>query len=263
MLDVSVVIPHTIGAESIEEGIAMAANAGADGVEIYDLEDHDPGALREVAADHGIDFAATLAHGETPGIDNVSPSIANPDSVDQSIEDLERSIETAAELGAAGLVVTVGQRQDRLATHQQYAAVVEVLRATAQKAAANGVTLLPEMLNRRVDHPGYLLDRSGDGYRVVTAVQSPAVRVLFDIYHQQITEGNIIQNLRENLDHIGHVHVADVPGRGEPGSGELDYQAIFAALADLEFSGYVGLEFSAEEDRFEAVREAIELAKSV
>lgn len=261
MLNVSVVVPHTIGAETIEEGIALAAEAGADAVELYDLDGHTPEELRDVADGHGVEFGATLAHGETPGIGNVSPAIGDPATREQSIADLEASIETAAALGAAGLVVTVGQRQDTLARHDQFGAVVDALRAVAPVAESVGVTLLPEMLNRRVDHPGYLLETSTDGYRIVKAVDSPAVKVLFDIYHQQITEGNIIQNLRENIEHIGHLHVADVPGREQPGTGELRYQAIFEALVDLGYDGYVGCEFWSEGDQFEAVKETVSLAK--
>jgi len=100
-----------------------------------------------------------------------------------------------------------------------------------------------EPLNVHVDHPGYFLNHSALGFELVRAVGSPYIRLLFDIYHMQVMEGNIIQSLTGNLDVIGHVHVADVPGRHEPGTGELHYGNIFRALRQAGYDRYVGFEF--------------------
>ena len=90
---------------------------------------------------------------------------------------------------------------------------------------------------------GYFLDGSAAGFDLVRAVDSPRIKLLYDIYHMQVMEGNIIQTLTGNLDVIGHVHVADVPGRHEPGTGELNYANIFAALREAGYDKYVGFEF--------------------
>jgi hydroxypyruvate isomerase len=94
-----------------------------------------------------------------------------------------------------------------------------------------------------VDHPGYFLHGSAAGFDLVRAVGSPHIKLLYDIYHMQVMEGNVIQTLTANLDAVGHVHVADVPGRHQPGTGELHYGNIFAALREAGYDHYVGFEF--------------------
>lgn len=87
------------------------------------------------------------------------------------------------------------------------------------------------------------------------------MKVLFDIYHQQITEGNIISNIRNNVEWIGHIHAADVPGRHEPGTGELDYPNIFAAIDDTDYDGYIGFEFSPKDDSERALERIAEVTR--
>ena len=117
-----------------------------------------------------------------------------------------------------------------------------------------------EPLNSAVDHPGYFLTSSYEGYDILEAVDSPNVKLLYDVYHQQITEGNVIQNVTDHIDLIGHVSVADVPGRHEPGTGELNYENVFSALDDAGYEGYVGLEFSPTGDSAEAIKDVRSLA---
>lgn len=260
MVEISVVVPGVIGGSSVIEGIERAAEAGVDAVEFFDWESPDLDAVRAAANEHDLDIAGVLASGETTGIDNTQPAIAHPASTDQAVKDLERSIEGAADAAAETLVVTVGQAQDTLDPHAQHAAIVEVMREVAPVAEAAGVTIVLEPLNTRVDHPGYYLASSYEGYEIVDAVDSPNVKILFDVYHQQITEGFVIQNLRNNVQHVGHMHLADVPGRHEPGTGELNYRNIFAALDDIDYDGYVGCEFSPTGDPIETVRDVVDLA---
>jgi hydroxypyruvate isomerase len=93
-----------------------------------------------------------------------------------------------------------------------------------------------------VDHKGYFLTRTDQTMTILEAVNSPNVKMLFDIYHQQITEGNVIRNITKNIDRIGHFHVADNPGRKEPGTGELNYKNIFKAIATTNYKDFVALE---------------------
>lgn len=103
------------------------------------------------------------------------------------------------------------------------------------------MTAVVEFLNTEVDHPGYFLDRSGDALELIRRVGNPRVRVLFDIYHAQIVEGNVIERLRSSIDYIGQIHFADVPGRHEPGTGEINYRNVFRAIYDFaeRYDGYV------------------------
>jgi len=171
-------------------------------------------------------------------------------------EDIEASAETAVRLDCPTLIVLAGPTQDapREATRDS---VVEGLCRVAPVAKSAGVTLALEPLNTAVDHEGYFLETTRTGYEIVRAVDSPAVELLFDVYHQQITEGNVISNATRDVDLVGHVHVADVPGRHEPGTGELHYQNILAALAAAGYSGHVGFELAPARGT-EAALDAIE-----
>ena len=93
------------------------------------------------------------------------------------------------------------------------------------------------------DHPGYFLSRSDETYAILKAVKSPNVKMLFDIYHQQITEGNLIDNIRKFRDEIGTFHIADVPGRHEPDTGEINFRNVFKAIYELGHTGFIGMEF--------------------
>ena len=110
-----------------------------------------------------------------------------------------------------------------------------------------------ETLNTKVDHAGYPLSQIEDTVRLVEAVDSPRIRILFDIYHAQVEEGNVIQGLRDHFELIGHIHVADVPGRHEPGTGEINYPKVASALKELGYEGVVGLEAFPLADDLEAM----------
>lgn len=259
MQHVSLVPWGPFGSVSTEQAMERTAAAGADAIEVLSTGDLTPGEVGDLAADHGLEVAVLGATGETTGIDNVSPAVADPDSVEQSVADLERSVEHAAEAGAHTVLVTVGQNQDDLDPHAQHVAIIDALRGAAPAAEDAGVTIVPEVLNTRVDHPGYYLKSSYEAYEIVHAVDSPNVKVLYDIYHQQITEGNVVANLRDNVEYIGHVHFADVPGRHEPGTGELNFPAVFQALETAGYDGFVGAELTPTDDADETIAEVVDL----
>jgi hydroxypyruvate isomerase len=110
----------------------------------------------------------------------------------------------------------------------------------------NGITAVVEILNTYVNHAGYFLYYVRDGAELIDRVGSPNVKLLFDIYHVQIMEGNLIENIRANIDRIGHFHIGDVPGRHEPGTGEINYRNVFKAIYELgdRFRGSAALEYS-------------------
>ena len=245
---------------SMEAAFERTAAAGADGIELLNFDGFAPETLADMANDHGLEIAVAGAIGETTGIDNVSPAVVDPASTEQAIEDLHRSIDRAASANARNVLVTVGQYQDELQPHEQHRALVEVLRGGASAAEKAGVTVVPEVLNTRVDHPGYYLNSSYEAYEIVHAVDSPNIGVLYDIYHQQIMEGNIIDNLTANIEYVDHIHFADVPGRHEPGSGELHFENIFEALDAVGYEGFAGAELSPTGDPDETLRAIVNLA---
>ena len=121
--------------------------------------------------------------------------------------------------------------------------VLRKLKAMAAAAQQEGVMLCLEPLNVHDDHPGYWLTTMAQAADLVEEVDLPSLKILYDIYHQQITEGSILANLRKYAPRIGHIHVAGAPGRGNLVGGDLDYRTIFAAIDDVGYDGYVGLEF--------------------
>ena len=227
-----------------DDRVERAAAAGAEGVGVYGRDAEELPAIADAAADHGVEFvyASSL----------VGPT-NDPDAVDDRVAELEEAIGLAADLGIGRINASPGQVVAGADDVTQFEAVVEVLRRTVPTAAEEGVTLLLEPLNTAVDHPGTWLSSSHEGYKILTAVDSPHAKLLFDVYHQQITEGNVTANLAAHLDHVGHVHVADAPGRAEPGTGELNYESIVGRLAEEGYDGYVECEFWPEGDPEAAV----------
>ena len=178
----------------------------------------------------------------------------------QSAEELgKEATQIAKTLNCPGCLKTVGQELEGVDRAAQHKAIVDALCAAAPVLEEAGLKLYLEPLNIIVDHKGYYLDTSAEGFEILREVGSPAVLMLYDIYHQQITEGNIIQTIEENIDLIGHFHMADVPGRNEPGTGELNYANIFKRIDALGYEGYVGMEFKPTIDHAEAVKYTIGL----
>lgn len=175
------------------------------------------------------------------------------------IQGLEESIQMAKKLHCKMLISQVGQEMTGVARKVQHNAIVEGLQASAAVLEKAGVLLVVEPLNTRIDHKGYYLDRSEEGFEIIKEVGSPYVKLLFDVYHQQITEGNLIYNLTENIDFIGHIHIAGNPGRHEPlTNSEVHYPTIMRALKAAGYEGYIGLEYFPVMDPDRGLREMME-----
>lgn len=169
-------------------------------------------------------------------------SLVDPAQRQQLLGDLTRAAALAVDLSCASLIVTSGPALPGVPRDEQRWHLVDVLKEAAETAADADVVLVLEPLNQ-IDHPGTFLSSSDEGFAIVREVASPHVRLCFDLYHQQISEGNLTQRIVDNLDLIGHIHVADVPGRHEPGTGEINYEHIFGVLREQHYRGFVGLEY--------------------
>jgi hydroxypyruvate isomerase len=157
------------------------------------------------------------------------------------LADIGASIEVARRVNATWLTVVPGHVDLRLQPHFQMANVVETLKQASEIVEPHGLIMVLEPLNFR-DHPGMFLTAIPQAYMICKAVDSPACKILFDVYHQQITEGNIIPNIDAAWDEIAYFQVGDVPGRNEPTTGEINYRRIFEHIHKKEFSGVVGME---------------------
>jgi len=120
-------------------------------------------------------------------------------------------------------------------------------------AEQHDVVFSLEHLNIKLDHPGYPLANVEDAARLVREVDSPGIKLLLDLYHAQVQEGNLIELIREYHDIVGHIHVADVPGRHEPGTGEINYPQVVETLHEVGYDGVVGLEAFPKNDDYEAM----------
>jgi len=216
--------------------IERVADCGLKAVEFWGWKNKDLEGIAKFADDLGMAIAGFVC--ESDG------ALVDPSNTQAWVEGAKVSILQAKQVGVPTLIVTTGQEMDSIGRTEQHAAVVAGLKGIAPFAEDNGITLVLEPLNIAVDHKGYYLATSDEGFEILREVDSPRVKLLYDIYHQQITEGNLIQTFTENIDLIGHFHVADVPGRNEPGTGEINYANVFRAIAATDYAGYIGLEFA-------------------
>jgi hydroxypyruvate isomerase len=147
-----------------------------------------------------------------------------------------------------------GEETAGLSRDEQTQAVIKALKAGAHVVAPEGITIILEPLNVLVDHPKQLLVTSSQAAQVLRAVGSPNVKMLFDVYHQQITEGNLSRNIRTYADLIGYFQIADNPGRHEPGTGEIQYAQVLRTIHDSGYRGAIGLEMSPKTDPMAALQ---------
>jgi hydroxypyruvate isomerase len=206
-------------------------------VEIWSWHDKDLQAL----ADTGARFSSMTGylHGD----------LVDPHTADEVLRTAELSIKAAETLGVPRLNLHTAELVDGQAARPHYRATGEMwltalrtLERIGELGAAAGVAFCVENLNTIVDHPGIPLARAKDTLALVEAVGHPNVRMMLDLYHAQIGEGNLIELVRRCGEAIGEIQVADVPGRCEPGTGEIHYPAVAAALHRLGYDGVVGLE---------------------
>jgi hydroxypyruvate isomerase len=142
--------------------------------------------------------------------------------------------------------------------NQKIDSVVQGLRALSPPAEAAGATLLLEPLNTRLDHRGCFLDSSDLAVEIVRRVESPQVKILYDIYHMHMMSEDVLRNIEKHRAWIGYIHVADSPGRHQPGTGDIDWPAVAKLLHELEYEGFVGMEFVPQGPSFEAAKAPLE-----
>jgi hydroxypyruvate isomerase len=177
------------------------------------------------------------------------------------LDELATALPLAARAKVPNLIAMFGNRVPGISEEAALANCVVGLGKIAPQAAQHGITICVELLNSKVDHPGYQGDHTAFGVAVMKGINSPHVKLLYDIYHMQIMEGDVIRTIRDNIRWIGHFHTGGVPGRHEINdSQELNYRAIATAIADLNFEGYVAHEFiPTRSDPFASLEEAYRL----
>lgn len=235
------------------ERIRRVAALGFNAYEFWGWSSKDLEAIRAAQEESGLSLAALAFEPQF--------SLVVPGDDQAFVTGMAATADAVRSLGGSGVIVTTGNVLAGETYEITRRRVVRRLRQMAQVAADKGVTLFLEPLNPFVDHKGYWLTTMAQASDIVAEVASPNLTILYDLYHQQISEGNLIANLNCYIDQIGHIHTAGVPGRHELVGGENDYRVLFAAIDASGYTGYVGLEFRPTIGEEAALKQAIALTQ--
>ena len=191
-------------------------------------------------------------------------SLCNPAHRDALISEWRRTIPIMQRLDCPAMIFLSGNTVPGMTTEAQQQSCIDGLKAAVaivEGKTINGrpVRLLLENIDPE-ENPKYFLTSVARGFEIVKAVNHPQVQFLYDFFHEQISEGNLIEKLEKNIQHVGLVHIADVPGRHEPGTGEINYENIFRKLAELKYKKMVAMEFLPTGDAVSQLRTAREMA---
>lgn len=220
-----------------------AKNDGFDAVEFWGWTDKDLPAVKAAAEAAGIPICGFNGDADL--------SLIDPSQAEAYMEYLKKSVETAAFLGAPCVTIhsnglgdggVVIDPRDDLSDTVRFCAMFQTLEKCAALGEASGIQMNLEGLNITTDHVGNFLKYTRDAAEMIRLINSPKLKVLYDAYHMQINEGCICDTIRDYGDTFGHVHIADAPGRHEPGTGEIYYPRVYKALEDIGYTGYVGYE---------------------
>ncbi len=240
---------------TVAERVARIADAGWQGVETW--KGSDAGVLQEIGAacrDHGMELVSIVLNG--PGNPDTAP--VDREKHPAFLEQLDRFSDNALSAGCKSGIVTTGNRVIG-DYYEQKQALIDALEKAARMAEEKGFLLNLEPLNDKVDHAGYFLVSREEAVDVVRRVNSANVRVLYDLYHQQIMAGDHLAFLAAHMEWIGHFHAAGVPGRHEIFAGEMDYTFAVRRICELGYQGWFGLEYHPELEHGESLRKTADL----
>jgi hydroxypyruvate isomerase len=241
-----------------EQRMEKVAESGYNAIELVDefkrWSDADYRNANRRKRELGISFDATAG---------LHRSLCDPSERDAFLAEVRAMLPVMEQLECTKLIVLSGNKVPALSLSDQHASCVEGLKRAADVVAPKNVQLLLENIDP-VENPKYFLTSVAEGFEVTRQVNSPHVKFLYDFFHEQLSEGNLIEKLDKNIDQVGLVHVADVPGRHEPGAGEINYPNIYRKLAELKYDKYCAMEFLPTGDAVGSLRAARELvSKSV
>jgi len=227
------------------ERIRMARAAGLDAVEFWGWSGKDLDAAAAALDETGLPLAGILCE--------PIANITNAATHEFFLAGVRASLKAAQRLGTKLMIAQSGNVVAGAARATQHTAIVDCLRRAADIVAGTGVVIALEPLNDRVDHPGYFLTSTSEGLDIIDEVGRAEIRMLYDIYHAAAM-GEPIDRLAGRLDRVAHVHLADTPGRHEPGTGAMDWQARLDWLTAQGYAGYVGLEYLPSVGTVESLR---------
>ncbi len=205
------------------------------------------------------------------GIFVVNPSTAwtpflapgKKDGVEAFVKECRAAVDVAKRLNAKWMTFVPGALDPRLDRGYQLANAIDGIRRGCEVLEPHGLVMVLEALNRRRDHPGMLVNMAADGFLLCRGVNSPSLKILFDLYHQAIDDGNLIPHMDQCWSEIAYFQTGDHPGRCEPGTGEVNYKNVFKFIKDKGFAGIVGMEHGNSKQGKDGERAVIEAYRSV
>lgn len=231
---------------SREQEADVAAKMGLLGLDLVGRGDWD--AVKK----HGL--VATMV----PGAGSIKKGLNDKSMHSKFLEDFKTNIKAAAGYKWPNVICMAGDREG-ISDEQGMDNCLTILKEAVKVAEDSGVTICMELLNSKVNHPGYMCDKSAWGFELCRRVNSPRFKMLYDIYHMQIMEGDLIATIRKNIDFIGHFHTAGVPGRHELDENqEIYYPAVMRAIAESGYQGYVAHEYTPTRDPMESLVQAVQ-----
>lgn len=242
--------PHTKFAVNVEmwwrklpfiERIKQAAALGFPAIEFWPYEGKKLDEVSRTCQDLNLAIAQFTAWGFVPGMND-------PKNHDRLVKKITEACKVAKQINCPLMTVVGGNDQPGMTQAEMHENIIKGLKLVAPIAEDNEIMLILEPMNIRVDHKGHCLYGSPDAVRICREVNSPMVKINWDLYHMQLSEGDLCGRLKDGFDQVGYLQLADTPGRREPGTGEIHYPRVLRQAYELGYRGYVGLECNPTEE---------------
>ncbi len=243
MLKLSVCAETVYCHENFNNRIEKISKIGINAIEFWQWNNKDLKDIHNKLEQNNVNLLGFCIDSENPDISKfISGTALNTTFTDKLLIAVRESIDVAKRLGASNLIITVGNNISDLTYEQQIKNVICNLKAIKDCFEKERITLLVEPINLS-ERPSYLIPNAKNLIPIIKEISSDYVKILYDIYHQNMEGDFSIDDLKSALPYIGHIHVADYPGRGEPGTGNINYSGIFNMLAKEKYDKYIGFEF--------------------
>lgn len=244
---------------SFEEKLETAARAGMQSVELVgeyaQWSDADIARVKKTAGSFGLGMDTLIA---SPDWGKRPVSMVDPAQRDAFLADVSNAIGYARKLETPQIILMSGNAIAARTHEEQYASLLEGAKRAGDLAEEAKLTLIVEPLNSLVNHKGFFLTTCTEGLKLIREVDNPHVRLLFDLYHEQVQQGNVIRTLTEAAPEVAVFHVADNPGRNDPGTGEMNYANIYKAIQKTGFGGYLTMEYLPLGDQAASLTKAVD-----
>jgi hydroxypyruvate isomerase len=244
---------------SFEEKLETAAKAGLQSVELVGEHSN----WTDADIDRYKKFARSLRIGmdtisSTPNWGRMPISMVDPAQRDNLLAEVQKNLDFARKLEIPMALLMSGNNIAGKTYEEQWASLVEGCKRCGDLAAKAGITLIVEPLNTKVNHRGFYLDSCVAGLKLMKEVDHPNIRLLFDIYHEQVQLGNVIRTIQAAVQYVKVFHIADNPGRNDPGTGEMNYDNIYKAIRKTGYEGYITMEYTPLGDAVASLKKSVD-----